>query len=152
MSQANDDATPVKAPGKKVVTLPEVFRSVGIFVALVSVLSLPLFWWANGLHAERGLELALIGFAICLLSGASALLVGGLLQSADTGASGALVAIAIRMAPPLAGGMLNEQLFGKEFGPLFFKELLGFYFIALIVETALMVVMLGGLAPVVKKS
>lgn len=152
MSQASDDATPVKAPGKKVVTLPEVLRSVGIFVAVVSVLSLPLFWWANGLHAERGLELALIGFAICLLSGASALLVGGLLQMTDAGASGALVAIAVRLAPPLAGGMLNEQLFGKEFGPLFFKELLGFYFIALVVETALMVVMLGGLAPVVKKS
>jgi len=152
MSQANSDAAVTKPPEKKVVTLSAILASVGIFVGIVSVLSLPLFWWAKSLHAERGLELALIGFAICLVSGALALLVGGLLQKTDAGASGALAAIAIRLVPPLAGGMLNEQLFGKEFGPLFFKELLGFYFIALIVETALMVKLLGGLAPLVKKS
>lgn len=152
MSQTQSDAAVVKSPVKKVVTLSEILVCIGIFVGTVSVLSLPLFWWAKSLHAERGLELAVIGFAICLVSGALALLVGGLLQKTDAGASGSLVAIAVRLAPPLVGGMLNEQLFGKEFGPLFFKELLGFYFIALIVETALMVKLLGGLAPVVKKS
>ncbi|MGV3607856.1 MAG: hypothetical protein ACO1RA_15730 [Planctomycetaceae bacterium] len=152
MSQSNGDAAGTKPPDKKVATLTEVLVCIGIFVGTVSVLSLPLFWWANSLHSERGLELAFFGFAICLVSGSLALLVGGLLQQTNAGASGALVAIAIRLAPPMAGGMLNEQLFGKELGPLFFKELLGFYFIALIVETALMVKLLGGLAPVVKKS
>lgn len=145
MSQASDDVVAAAKPKKVTVTVSQIWTSVAIFLVVMVVFSLPLFWWAQRFHPERGLGLAIISFAVCSVSGVLALLVGGLMQRVDGGPSGALLAVAVRFGPPLAGGMLNEQLFGPEIGPVFFKVLLGFYFIALIAETALMVRMIGGL-------
>lgn len=141
------DKVPAKLPSPEPLSVGMIGLGIAIFVAVMLVLGLPLLYWGSTLHAERGLELAGIALGVCLGAGVLAIAAYGLLQRAGQGPSGLLLGMGVRLAPPLAGGMLNEQLFGAELGALFFKLLLGFYLIGLVTETAVVVWLVSKCTP-----